>query len=224
MFEKVLIVEEFDIIHSGLKVTLGEIQIKSSAIEHVSYYDEAFLKLKKGILENGPHDLLICNLFFLEDYKAQEITSGKDFIEKVRQEFPILKIIVFSTENKPFIIWNLHKNLKINAYVLKNRNGQRELKKAIYHISSNDDFYISEDLHAAIHPKKEIKVSEYDILIIKFLSDGFLQENISAILKEKGISPSSRSAIEKKIKYLKEYFNANNSTHLVAISKDLGLI
>jgi DNA-binding NarL/FixJ family response regulator len=224
MFEKVLIAEEFDIIHSGLKVTLEQIEITSAAIEHVSYYDEAFLKLKKGKLKNRPYDLLICNLFFIEDHKAQEITSGKVLIERVREEFPTLKIIVFSDEDKAFIIQDLHKNLKINAYVWKNRNGQKELKKAIHYISANDDFYISEDLHAAIHPKKEIKISEYDILLIKFLSKGFLQENISAKLKEKGISPSSTSAIEKKIKSLKEYFNAHNPTHLVCIAKDLGLI
>jgi DNA-binding NarL/FixJ family response regulator len=224
MFKKVLIVEEFDIIHSGLKVTLEEVDIASAAIEHVSYYDEAFLKLKKGILENKPHDLLICNLFFSEDYKAQEITSGKILIERVREEFPTLKIIVFSEENKAYIIQDLHKNLKINAYVWRNRNGQKELKKAIHYVSSNDDFFISEGLQVAIHPKKEINISEYDLLLIKFLSKGFLQENISIKLKEKGISPSSTSAIEKKLKSLKEYFNANNPTHLVSIAKDLGLI
>ena len=197
MFEKVLIVEEFDIIYSGLKVTLEEIEITSAAIEHVSYYDEAFLKLKKGILEKKPHDLLICSLFFLEDHKSQEITSGKFLIERVREDFPTLKIIVFSNEDKSFIIQDLYKNLKINAYVLRNRSGQKELKKAIYYISSNEDFYISEDLQAAIHPKKEIKISGYDLLLIKFLSKGLLQENISIKLKEKGISPSSTSAIEK---------------------------
>jgi DNA-binding NarL/FixJ family response regulator len=224
MFEKVLIVEEVDIIHCGLKVTLEEIAITSAAIEHVSYYDEAFLKLKKGILEKKPYDLLICNLFFLETHKSQEITSGKFLIERVREDFPTLKIIVFSDEDKTFIIQDLHKNLKINAYVWKNRNGQKELKKAIHYVSSNDDFFISEDLHATIHPKNEIKISEYDILLINFLSKGFLQEKISIQLKQKGISPSSMSAIEKKIKYLKERFNANNPTHLVAIAKDLGLV
>ena len=43
-------------------------------------------------------------------------------------------------------------------------------------------------------------------------------------LKEKGMSPSSISAIEKRLKILKEHFNANNPAHLVAIAKDFGLI
>ena len=56
------------------------------------------------------------------------------------------------------------------------------------------------------------------------MSKGLVQEAISKSLKEKGISPSSISAIEKRLKFLKEHFNANNPAHLVAIAKDFGLI
>ncbi|AUC86564.1 response regulator [Polaribacter sp. ALD11] len=222
MFQKVLIAEDFDIINSGLKTALEEMKV--SEISHVSYCDEALLKLKKGALEGKPYDLLISDLSFLEDHTQQEITSGDALIEKVRHVFPKLKIIVFSVEDKPFRIQNLHKNLKINAYVWKNRNGQKELKKAIQHVFSEGDFYISEDLKEAIHPKKAIEITAYDILLIEYLSKGLLQEDISKKLKEKEISPSSTSAIEKRLKFLKEHFNANNPAHLVAIAKDFGLI
>jgi DNA-binding NarL/FixJ family response regulator len=224
MFEKVLITEKFDILYSGLKATLEEIEITSTAIEHASHCDQAFMKLKKGVLDNSTYDLLICDLVFLKDHKSQEITSGKDLIRKVREEFPALKIIVFCDEHKSFIIQDLYKNLKINAYVWKKRNGQKELKKAIHHVYHEEDFYLSGDLNGAIHPKNEIKISEYDILLIEFLSQGFAQEDISTKLKKKGISPSSTSAIEKRLKFLKEYFNANNPTHLVALAKDLGVV
>lgn len=224
MFQKVLIAEEFDIIYSGLKATLEEIQINSTAIEHVSYCDEALMKLKKGVLDNSTYDLLICDLFFLADHKSQEIPSGKELIKRVRKEFPTLKIIVFSNEDKPFIIQDLYKNFKINAYVWKKGNGQKELKKAIRHVYYKDNFYLSEELSGAIHPKNEIKISEFDILLIECLSKGFSQEEISIELKEKGISPSSTSAIEKRLKFLKEDFNANNPAHLVALAKDLGVV
>ncbi|WP_299671101.1 response regulator [uncultured Polaribacter sp.] len=222
MFQKVLIAEDFDIINSGLKATLEEMQI--SEIAHVSYCDEALLKLKKGKLEEKPYDLLISDLSFVADHHKQDITSGEALIEKVREDFPDLKIIVFSVEDKPFRIQNLYKNLQINGYVWKNRNGQKELKKAIEHIYAKEDFYISEDLREAIHPKKAIEITAYDTLLIEYLSKGFLQEAISDKLKEKGITPSSVSAVEKRLKFLKEHFNANNPTHLVAIAKDFGLI
>jgi len=223
MFEKVLITEKYDVIYSGLKATLEEIKITSASIEHASHCDQAFMKLKKGVLDNSTYDLLICDLVFLKDHRSLEITSGRDLIKKVREEFPILKIIVFCDEYKSFIIQDLYKNLKINAYVWKKKNGQKELKKAICHVYHKENFYLSPELNGVIHPKNEIKISEYDIILIEFLSKGFSQEDISTKLKKKGISPSSTSAIEKKLKFLKEHFNANNTTHLVALAKDLGV-
>jgi hypothetical protein len=56
------------------------------------------------------------------------------------------------------------------------------------------------------------------------LAKGFLQQAISKKLKEKGMIPSSVSAVEKRLKVLKEHFNAKNPTHLVALAKDFGLI
>lgn len=224
MFQKILIAEEFDIIFSGLKATLEEIEITSTEINHASYGDEAFMKLKKGVLDNSTYDLLICDLYFLENHNSQEITTGKDLIKRVREEFPVLKIIVFSDEDKSFIIQDLHKNFKINAYVFKDRNGQKELKKAIHHIHYSEDFYISKEVKGAIHPRKAIKISEFDIFLIKCLARGCSQEDISIKLKKKRISPSSTSAIEKRLKFLKENFNANNPAHLVALAKDLGVV
>lgn len=222
MFQKVLIVEDFDIINSGLKAALKEMQIPE--ISHISYCDEALLKLKKESLNNKPYDLLISDLSFIEDHNPQKITSGDQLIETVRKEFPNLKIVVFSVEDKSFRIQHLYRNLNINAYVWKNRNGQKELKKAIQHIYSNNGFYISEDLREAIHPKKAIEISEYDIQIIEYLSKGVLQDNLPTLFQENQIKPASKSSIEKRLKFLKEHFNANNPTHLVAIAKDFGLI
>lgn len=222
MFQKVLIAEDFDIINSGLKTTLEELEITN--ISQATYCDEALLKLKKARLENNPYDLLISDLSFQEDHNQQKLTSGDQLIEKVREDFPDLKIIVFSIEDKPFRIQNLYSNLHIQAYVWKNRNGQKELKKALQHIYSKSDFYISEDLRETIHPKKLIEITDYDIKIIKHLSQGVLQDNLPEIFAEEEIKPSSKSSIEKRLKFLKEHFNANNPTHLVAIAKDFGLI
>lgn len=129
MFQKVLIAEDIDIINSGLLSTLKDVNIVD--VNHVSYCDEALLKLRKATLDNNPFDLLISDLSFIEDHNEQELKSGDDLIVKVREEFPNIKIIVFSVEDKPYRIQNLYKIHQINAYVWKNRNAQKELKKAI---------------------------------------------------------------------------------------------
>jgi DNA-binding NarL/FixJ family response regulator len=221
MFQKVLIAEDMDFINSGIKSQLAELGI--AQIDYVQYCDEAFLKLKSAHLNNEPFDLLITDLSFDEDYVEQKITSGDELVKVVRGEFPTMKIVVFSVEDKEFRIQTLFNEHKINAYVLKSREGLRELKKAIKQLYKSDSMYISPQVASSMAKSKAIEISDYDIFIIDCLSKGHLQEEISRILKEKNWSPSSVSAIEKRLKFLKEHFNANNPAHLVSIAKDLGL-
>jgi DNA-binding NarL/FixJ family response regulator len=222
MFDKVLVVEDFDVINSGIKTALDEMHIKE--VDYRSYCDEAFFKIKNAFQSEKPYDLIISDLSFENDGTPQKLKSGEELIEKIRKVFPDLKIIVFSVEDKPYRIQHLYKNLKIQGYVWKNRNGLKELKKAIQSVFKAEDFYISPDLNSSIHPRKAIEISDYDIFLITSLSKGLLQEAISEKLKIKGIIPSSVSAVEKRLKLLKDHFNANNPAHLVAIAKDFGLI
>ena len=167
---------------------------------------------------------LISDLSFNQDYKEQKINSGDELIKAVRKEFSSLKIIVFSVEDKPYRIQTLYNDHKINGYVWKSRDGLKELKKAIQKIFNSESFYISPHVASAISKNEAIEIADYDLFLIECLSKGYLQEQISSKLKEKKWSPTSVSTIEKRLKFLKEHFNANNPTHLVSIVKDLGLI
>ena len=69
-----------------------------------------------------------------------------------------------------------------------------------------------------------MEIDEFDIQLINLLSKGWSQDDISEDLKTKNISPNSLSTIEKRLNKLKVQFKANNTIHLVAITKDLGLI
>ena len=53
---------------------------------------------------------------------------------------------------------------------------------------------------------------------------GIPQDDITETFKKLDIKPNSKSTIEKKIAKLKDFFKANNTIHLVAITKDLGII
>jgi two-component system capsular synthesis response regulator RcsB len=44
------------------------------------------------------------------------------------------------------------------------------------------------------------------------------------LFKKLNITPNSKSYIEKRVSKLKDYFKANNNIHLIAITKDLGII
>lgn len=222
MFKKVLIAEDMDFINSGIKTQLGKLNIPE--VDYAQYCDEALLKIKRAAMDGAPFDLLISDLSFDDDYREQTITSGDDLIKEVRALFSKLKIIVFSVEDKAFRIQNLYKEQKINGYVWKGRDGLRELKQAIQKIEVSDSFYISPKIAGAIATQNTIEIGDYDIFIIESLSKGYLQGEISDLLKNKNWSPSSVSAVEKRLKFLKEHFNVQTPAHLVAVSKDLGLI
>ncbi|MGV8947198.1 MAG: response regulator [Lutibacter sp.] len=222
MFQKVLIAEDMDFINSGIKSQLMNLGIQN--IDYVQYCDEALLKLKGAQLNNVPYDLLISDLSFTEDYLEQKITSGEELIKAVRKDFPLLKIAIFSVEDKEYKVQTLFNEHKINAYVWKSREGLKELKKAIQLIYNSENTYTSPHIAGCLSKSKAIEISDYDIFLIECLSKGLLQEQISIELKEKNWAPTSVSTIEKRLKYLKEHFNAHNPAHLVSISKDLGLI
>jgi len=222
MFQKVLVAEDMDFINSGIASELQKLEIPE--IDFVQYCDEALLKLKRAHMDGVPFDLLISDLSFDEDHREQTITSGDALIEEVRKLFPDLKIIVFSVEDKAYRIQTLYNDHQIDGYVWKGRDGLRELKQAISKIFNSNSFYISPKVASAISNHQAIEIEDYDIFLIECLSNGYLQEEISEKLKKIKWSPTSISAIEKRLKFLKEHFNASNPAHLVAIAKDLGLV
>lgn len=60
--------------------------------------------------------------------------------------------------------------------------------------------------------------------ILKNLSIGLSQTDISNQLKKKGITPNSVSMIEKKIREIKKTYKAKNLFHLAIILKNKNLI
>lgn len=221
MFKKVLIVEDIDSINFGITAILE----KHFPVEvHCSKYcDEGLLKIKKAIQDNTPFDLIITDLSFKEDYREAKITTGEGLINAINQEQPDIKIIVYSVEDRPFLIKSLFESKRIKAFVAKGRESSSELLEAITMLY-NGGTYISPQFSTVLKKQLFLELDEYDIEVLKMLSEGFTQEDISTNFKEKAYPSPSTSSIEKRINKLKFFFKAHNSIHLVAITKDLRLI
>ncbi|MFH6970855.1 DNA-binding transcriptional response regulator [Flavobacterium petrolei] len=222
MFKKVLVAEDLDSISISIVKVLEELDILE--IHHAKYCDDAFLKIKKGLHNSTPYDLLISDLSFKPDHRESRFSSGEELIEAAKKLQPDLKTIVFSIEDKSFRIKSLFTNLEINAYVSKGRNSIPELKKTIQRIYNNKEEKLSTELSLALRDNSLFEIESYDIALLKSLSKGFTLENISSEFKESGIVPNGSSSLEKRINKLKIYFKANNNVHLIAITKDLGLV
>ncbi|MFY0712793.1 response regulator transcription factor [Seonamhaeicola sp. NFXS20] len=221
MFKKVLVVDDHDVVNEGVLRVL-----KSNNINNVvkaQYCDEAFLKIKNAALNNQPFDLLISDLSFKEDYKENKLKSGEDLVAAIKPEYPNLAVIIYSMEERLQKVRTLINTSGVNAYVCKGRKGAFELSIALTQVAKNK-LYLSPQVQNALNKKNDLEIDDYDIELIKNLSLGLSQVEISTLFKTQNIAPSSLSSIEKRINKLKDIFKANNTIHLVSIVKDLGLI
>lgn len=210
-----------DDINKGVYATLCELGVPE--IEQVQYCDDAFLRIKKAAMDGVPYDLMITDLFFKGDHRKQKYPSGEALTEVLRKEFPNLKIIVYSVEDRFQKVRNMMVTHKANAYVCKGRNGLRELTEAFRMVHKGGE-YLSPQVNQALRSKDDIEINDYDIELIKQLALGLSQVDISNYLEQNNISPYSLSSVEKRILKLKDIFRANTPAHLVAIAKDMGLI
>lgn len=222
MFKKVIIAEDLDTMNLGIQQVLKDLEIVN--FQHSKYCDEAFLKMRAAIHQNEPYDLLISDLSFKTDHREVKITSGDELIQKVRELQPAIKIIAYSVEDKNYRIKSLFDDAQIDGFVLKGLNSIEELKKAIHLISTSDQKFISPEVASALQEKNNYEMDDVDIKILKYLSAGSSQDEIIEIFKSTDIKPNSKSAIEKRLSKLKDFFKANNTVHLVSITKDMGII
>lgn len=224
MFSKVIIAEDIDGLNFAVKQALRELDIPEEQMDYAKYCDDALLKIKGALQNKTPYELLITDLSFKEDYRKGQLQSGEDLIKAVRTLQPTIKIVVFSVEDKSYRIKSLFENQDIDAFVLKGRNSIPELKKAITTVYNSTDKYISPDIAFVLQDKTVNEIDDYDLELLKHLAVGVSQEEIESTFKTLGITPNSKSTIEKRINKLKVFFKANNTVHLIAITKDLGLI
>ncbi len=222
MFQKVLIAEDFDTNNQRLTSLLKE-DLNIPNVVSSLYCDDAFLKAKKALISNIPFELLITDLSFKEDYRPQKLASGLQLIEALKKEQPELKIIVFSIEDRPSKINQILTDYPIDSFISKGRKALEELKKAITEIS-NGGSYFPFDLQQSLRNDNLSILALYDQMVLTYISNGYTKDKVSTILKQKDMSPSSVSSIEKRLQKLCDAFDAKNTTHLITIVKDLHLI
>lgn len=221
MFKKVLIAEDNDSINFAVRSVMEELNIEK--VEHAQYCDTAWLLAKKAMLENEPFDLLICDLSFKNDHRNEKLKSGKDLIAMLKREDPNLTILVNSVEDHPQTVKTLWDSGDINGYVCKGRNGMKDLKEAI-RVVNGGEVYNSLDIEKALKQANTLVLEDFEINLLSYIANGLTQEEIQSKFREKKIFPNSKSTIEKRLKELREEFNARTTPHLIGIVKDLNLI
>ena len=221
MFKKVLISEDLGSISNGIVSVLDTLQIDN--FYQVQYCDDAYLKIKKANQDEQPFDLLITDLSFMADHRHQKYPSGEDLIKALKEEYPALQIIAYSVEDRPPKVRTVMLECKADAYVCKGRKGLQELEEAIFKVY-NREAYLSPQISNVLRKTTTPEIDDFDIQMMKLLSQGLSQDEISQHFQSSNINHNSLSAIEKRIVKLRNNFSAKNATQLISIAKDLGLI
>lgn len=221
MFRKILIAEDQQSANISVRKTAEDMGI--SGAKFVYYCDDALLALKNALLENDPFELLITDLYFEPDDRAQKLNGGEALIPAVRQLQPNLKVLVFSAEQRKLVIDSLFEKLKINGYVRKARRDAEELQKAITGIYKNKLHYPADLGHAGFQ-KNAHEFSQFDVTIIRLLAQGMLQKEIPAFLAEHNIKPSGLSSVEKRLNVIRDAYEFTNNEQLIVFCKDIGII
>ncbi|MES2486346.1 MAG: DUF5932 domain-containing protein [Bacteroidota bacterium] len=220
MFKKILIVEGLDSVSLGLSTSLSS--HFTAEIITAKNSEEALIKLKRAVFEETHYDLVISDLAFVD--ANDTLKNGEEFISATRKVTPGIKIMVYSAETKPYRIYTLFHKYKINAFIAKGRESINEIIDATKQIYNSEIIYISPKYVSFIEKKSNNDIEEYDVMLLKHLSLGKTQSEISTLFKDEGMQNSSTSSIEKRINKLRILLKANNTINLIAIAKDLGII
>jgi len=132
-------------------------------------------------------------------------------------------IIVFSQYDEQATIKPLIEEVNIDGYVCKGLNGLKELEKAIVNVAMNKK-YTCPVATASLRQQNVLQLNDFQQQLLKLLAEGNKQTQISEIFIAENIEPNSVRSIETNISKLKDAFNATNTTQLVYMASNFGLI
>jgi len=186
MYTRVLIAEDHDSDKNSMVSHLKDLGI--STIDQVQFCDDALLRIRKRIHEKQPYELLITDLSFTPTFGKDTIVTGQELISKIQELQPTIKIIVFTSNDKQFVIKSLTETLHIHGYVCKGLQGLKELTAAVKTVFKGEPYYCPV-AKGALEQRNVLEIGDYELIILKLLAEGKKQKDISVYLKEKKSYP-----------------------------------
>lgn len=221
MIDKVIIAEDHESSNLSLQKVMEEWQISQG--DYVFYCDDALNKIQAASQQGDPYDLLITDLLFDTDGTVQKIGNGFDLIRSVRAIQPGIMVLVFSGEDRPAIIDKLFTQYEVDGYVRKARHDVKELKSAFDALSKGRQYY-PRALSQLVKQSNAYEFTQFDITIVRLLSQGYHQKEISEYLRIQEVKPSSLSSIEKRLNQIREELGFTKNEQLVLFCKDAGIL
>lgn len=211
---RVVIADDHPIVVAGVQALLA----KETSKELIGFASSCKELLK--LLSQKKADVLLLDLNIPgEDYSQN--------IKKIRENFPFLRIIIYTSYNHPDLIKAVV-DLKIDGFLLKN-TPRLEMLKAIEMVKKGE-FFISKEVRLS-HPEepitdkvlvdgfqKRLCLSKREQEILRLISRGFTSQGIGNALY------ISRYTVETHRKNILRKLNFNSSTELVKFAVEQGLV
>lgn len=219
---KILVVDDHQLMIEGIVSSLersGDYEVHST-----NNCDEALLLIKKH-RKIKPFDVLFTDLSFDNLPFDAELDGGESLIKKVKSLGINIKIGVISGHTETNRVFNVIRNLKPQAYILKSHTGTDELDFAIKKIMKNEHFFTYE-IHQKILKRNIVQIQMDDVAlqILNELPKHPKISNLEGIIKKENGGYLKLRSIENKLANLRIDLDANNNTDLIIKAKELGVI
>lgn len=221
--KKVLIIDDHPIISVAYQMALEQITkvnpnlvFDTSVVKNI---DDAIKAINKSV-ENKEFDLIFLDIL-LPKSSDGSILSGEDLGVKIRKISPNTKIIVATTLNDNYRVFNILSNLDPDGFLVKSDITPDELLHGIQLVLS-DPPYFSATVTKFLHKKafNEYQLDKIDRQLLYELSKGTKMRDLPTIL------PMSMGGIEKRKRVLKDIFNISSKSdgELLKMAKEKGFI
>ncbi|WP_040278297.1 response regulator [Psychroserpens damuponensis] len=219
----VLIVEDEPLIINVLEKTLDQISEDNGLFEFkissVTNCDSAELEIQKAV-KTQPFDLVLLDISIPESTDKQ-LLSGEDIGVKLRELFPNVKIMVFTSHNNNYRLNNILKSINPEGFLIKSDIDYSKLITAINAILNDEPFYSKAIMQLVRrHISNDFVLDQLDRQLIFHISKGSKMKELAEIL------PLSKSAMEYRKRNLKQLFDIDdgNDRDLILKAEEHGYI
>jgi DNA-binding NarL/FixJ family response regulator len=214
---KILIIDDHPMIIDGYqKAILSQSQFTPN-ITSAKDCDEAITVLNRS-KRQGPFDVVLIDVQ-IPASSDLKFTSGEDIALFIGAHFQETKIIILTMIDKATRIENMIKTIPHNGILIKSDISRSILIQAILKIMDGGLFYSKSvnKIAKRIIQNNDV-LDEKDIKIIYYLSQGINTNKIPNYVL------LSLSAVEKRKKYIKQFFDVNNDEELLVEAKKRGFL
>ncbi len=211
-----LIINSFENVFDHLENIHSDLSFK---IKSATNCDDALFEINKAVI-GSPLNLVILDIS-IPPSKDKKFLSGEDLGIELRNNFPDVKIIVFTSHGDNYRLNTILKNVDPDGFLIKTEIGFNDLIKAVSKVLTSPPFYSDTVLKLIRrHVSSEIVLDKIDRQMLYLLSKGTKTKDIPNFVK------LSKGGVERRKRQLKEIFCIENKDDkvLLEIATEKGFI